>query len=371
MVATQPIGNTKRHGGGKYGEIVFRQIIKKHFPIECYYDSRKWFNPEMETLIKEQGIKLHDISKTTLDKLVKESNCDCIYSALPQRDLFLFDKCKIIGTIHGLRTLETPVDPECLQYAGISIRSFCMFLYKKYFGNLYKKSLIKYKEKEWSNPHFQFVTVSYHSQCAIRAYFPSFVDKEIPVFYSPSTSSNKLLDTKFTEKYFMLVSGKLKDKNNLRAVKALDKLFDYGYLRDFKVKITGAASPNVYKYKIHNPERFEFLGYVDDDVLEQLYHDAFALIYPSLNEGFGYPPLEAMHYGVPVLASPYTSIPEVCEGAALYFNPFSVEEIAARILRISDKKIRKEFSERALKQFSKITEKQVSDLDALIDYIYK
>ena len=112
------------------------------------------------------------------------------------------------------------------------------------------------------------------------------------------------------------------------------------------------------------------MGYVNDADLEQLYHDAYALIYPSLNEGFGYPPLEAMHYGVPVLSSPYTSIPEVCGDANLYFNPFSVEEIAGRILQISDSQIYEIQKKKAKAQYEKITLRQNEDLDRLIDYIF-
>ena len=90
-----------------------------------------------------------------------------------------------------------------------------------------------------------------------------------------------------------------------------------------------------------------------------------------MNEGFGYPPLEAMHYGVPVLASPFTSIPEVCGDAAIYFNPFSVEEIMSRLLMITDEHLYKTYSERARQRYMLITEKQKTDLDAMIDYLYE
>ena len=42
LTATQPIGSNKRHGGGKYGEVVLRQILKRGLPVTCYYDSNKW-----------------------------------------------------------------------------------------------------------------------------------------------------------------------------------------------------------------------------------------------------------------------------------------------------------------------------------------
>ena len=103
--------------------------------------------------------------------------------------------------------------------------------------------------------------------------------------------------------------------------------------------------------------------------MEKLYANALVFVYPSLNEGFGYPPLEAMKYGVPVIASPFSSIPEVCGGSVLYFNPFSVEEIMNRMLMIMDDNLHYEYSQKALLRYSEIKRKQDEDLNRLIDYI--
>lgn len=370
ITATQPIGTNKRHGGGKYGEIVLRRMLERSVPIVCYYDSRLWLNPETEELIKSNNVTLLDINGRTIDDIVEESACNTIFSALPKHDLFHFHGCRVISTIHGLRTLETPADSYCFYYKKSGWRDWAQFFLKKFIPRLYKERLRRYKLKEWKSDNFQMVTVSNHSSYSIKTYFPELKEKNIPVFYSPSTSSERILSRKHSEKYFLMVSGARPEKNNLRAIKALDDLFSKGYLDDCNVKITGVKSGDVYRYKIKNLERFDFLGFVNEEELDQLYHDAYSLIYPSLNEGFGYPPLEAMHYGVPVLASPFTSIPEVCEGAALYFNPFSVEEISARILAISNEVIHEEYSNRSKLQYSKITAKQKKDLDALIDYIF-
>ena len=196
-------------------------------------------------------------------------------------------------------------------------------------------------------------------------------NKKVPVFYSPSTNIDKEITTqKYSEKYVLLVSAFVPFKNGLRAVMALDRLFSTGNLKDVKVKVTGLSSPKKYRYKIKNNDKFDFLGFVSDEELEQLYHDAYCLVYPSLNEGFGYPPVEAMHYGVPVLASPFTSITEVCADAAIYFNPFSIEEIMGRILFVMDEDVRKVYSEKALNQYKKIHLKQEEDLNKLVDYIF-
>lgn len=76
------------------------------------------------------------------------------------------------------------------------------------------------------------------------------------------------------------------------------------------------------------------VGPVDDAALKALYEHAIALIFPSLYEGFGLPPLEAMSCGCPVAAARVASIPEACGDAAIYFNPRSEQEIVAAMERL-------------------------------------
>ena len=71
----------------------------------------------------------------------------------------------------------------------------------------------------------------------------------------------------------------------------------------------------------------KYLGRVSDDELVSLYNHAACFIFPSLYEGFGLPPLEAMACGCPVLASNIPVISEVCGGAARYFNPLDPDDI--------------------------------------------
>ena len=69
----------------------------------------------------------------------------------------------------------------------------------------------------------------------------------------------------------------------------------------------------------------------DDGLLASLYAHASVLVYPSLYEGFGIPPLEAMHYGCPVLASHASSIPEVVGDAGLYFDPAEPNDLLQKL----------------------------------------
>lgn len=82
------------------------------------------------------------------------------------------------------------------------------------------------------------------------------------------------------------------------------------------------------------PAGVELLGRVPFAELPGLYRRAAALVFPSLFEGFGQPPLEAMACGCPVAASRATSLPEVCGEAAEYFDPMAPEDIAAAVERV-------------------------------------
>jgi glycosyltransferase involved in cell wall biosynthesis len=81
-------------------------------------------------------------------------------------------------------------------------------------------------------------------------------------------------------------------------------------------------------------EDVRFLGFVPRSVLRVFYSRARAFLFPSLYEGFGLPPLEAMAHGTPVLTSNVSSLPEVFGDAALLVNPENVFEIARGIRQI-------------------------------------
>jgi glycosyltransferase involved in cell wall biosynthesis len=87
---------------------------------------------------------------------------------------------------------------------------------------------------------------------------------------------------------------------------------------------TGAAAPVVRA------------GRVDDAALKALYLGAQGLVFPSLDEGFGLPPLEAMALGCPVVAARAGAVPEVCGDAALYFDPRDPQDMAAALRRLLD-----------------------------------
>ncbi|HOX40859.1 MAG TPA: glycosyltransferase family 1 protein [bacterium] len=95
-------------------------------------------------------------------------------------------------------------------------------------------------------------------------------------------------------------------------------------------------------------------GFVAEEDLPSLCAGALAYVIPSLEEGFGMPPLEAMACGIPVAASNASCIPEVLGDAAIYFNPNSTDEIAETLAAVvSDEKLRTDLAKKGLKQAQK------------------
>ena len=102
-----------------------------------------------------------------------------------------------------------------------------------------------------------------------------------------------------------------------------------------------------------------------------MHKNAYAFVFPSLNEGFGYPPVQSMRYGVPVAASGTTSIPEVCGDAVLYFDPYSVSEIKNRLVQLLDTEIYDEYAARAPKRYVEVHTRQIADLEEAVNFILK
>ena len=100
-----------------------------------------------------------------------------------------------------------------------------------------------------------------------------------------------------------------------------------------------ALRQSVHKHKLDKHVRF--LGFQPMETLAAFYRLARAFVFPSLYEGFGLPPLEAMACGTPVVTSNVSSLPEVAGGAALLVDPYDAEAIAAGICQaLTDEPLR-------------------------------
>jgi len=367
LIETQPSANAKRHGGGIYGELVFRRMVERNIDFNAIYDSKRWLNPEIKELCDKYGVKLLDINNSSFQDLVDKNETDILYSPVVNNKLKDIKNCNIVTTIHGLREIEMPNDTMQLKYKD-TFKHRIKYILKYLFPKRWTEKKCKELETLIYMKNLKFVTVSNHSKYSIISYFPKVDSSNIKVFYSCDLNKYKEKLPISYQPFYLIVSANRWEKNALRAILAFDDLFSKGMLKGYSVKVCGGKASD-YKIKLRNPERFDFLGYVEDKDLNDLYSKTFALVYPSINEGFGYPPLEAMMYNKLVLASPFTSITEICGNVPLYFNPYDVDEIENRILMSQNVDIYKSHKELIPAQYAMITERQESDLDLLIDYI--
>ena len=186
------------------------------------------------------------------------------------------------------------------------------------------------------------LTDSQHSLYSIKLNYSNFIaEKEFYVLY-PLTqldSENALVSNKVNEeKFIMMISADRWIKNSYRGIMAIDDLYEKGLLNGVKTKVYGNA-PDKIKKRIKNIKNFVFYNYVTNEELELAYKNCDIMFYPTLNEGFGNVPMEAMKYGKTCVISAICSLPEVYGESVYYCNPYDIMEIQNRILQAIENKI--------------------------------
>ena len=122
-------------------------------------------------------------------------------------------------------------------------------------------------------------------------------------------------------------------KNLTNVIKAIEANGDHS----IPLVIAGGSFSKVFKNaKNFDSKNIVPIGYVTDGTLRTLYSLAVGFIFPSVYEGFGLPPLEAMACGCPVICSNRASMPEICGDAALYFDPLNIADIQFQIQRLAN-----------------------------------
>jgi len=335
LMATQPSGGNKFHGGGEYAKIVFEHLVKnkKNAEIVCIYNKNNYIDKDVIKFIKNNHLELLGIeNKIDIQEIISTFKINRVYSALPYQfyDLNL-DNLEFIFTIHGLRSIEMPTDRYEIKYAK-SMRDIAKFILK----NSFKRRYVSTKKSQFNklfkiSKNIKIIVPSQHTKYSLLCYFTELKQKQIYVLYSPRQKTvplnniKKLKDLNLSEKhFFLLINADRWVKNSFRSMQALDQLFSEFPEIKKKVLVLGADKIERFEKMVINKNKFIFHGYVERNVLEVLYKSAYCLIYPTLNEGFGYPPLECMKYGTPVLCSAITSITEICRDGVIYFNPFYI-----------------------------------------------
>jgi glycosyltransferase involved in cell wall biosynthesis len=253
----------------------------------------------------------------------------------------------------GYCSLRTKV-PQCMVLHDLAFLHFPSFSKPSHFS-FYKKYTGKFLAKAHA-----VATVSDFSKTDILKHYP--VDeKKIDVVYSAAKEIFKPVNeqareetmNKYTNgKEYFLYTGAIHPRKNLLCLLKAFSLFKKRQKSNTKLMLAGrlawqydsfVKSLETYKYR----EDVIMTGYLDEDELVNITAAAYALVYPSLLEGFGVPVLEAMQCGVPVITSSGSAMQEIAGEAALYADPARFEDIGEQMMRIyKDENLRKELIEK-------------------------
>ncbi|MCD0486957.1 glycosyltransferase family 4 protein [Pedobacter sp. MC2016-14] len=181
----------------------------------------------------------------------------------------------------------------------------------------------------------RLVTVSAFSKQQL-VKFAGFEENKLEIIYNAADHLSRFQEpdedfkTKISAlKPFVLAVSSLSVNKNFPVIgEAIEKI-DF---KPYQMLIAGGASATLQQSA---PSSFvKYLGYVSNAELKYLYQNASLFIFPSLYEGFGIPPLEAMYSGCPVISSNTSSLPEVLGDACVYFNPNDAQDLANQLQRL-------------------------------------
>lgn len=370
------------NGSSIYTDFVFRKAIETGKLFDAYYNPGIEENKSIVENLPQQ-ITLHKCSNIQeLESLLESTHYDTVFFGNEtDTGISLPEYVTPVIVIHDLRFIEVPNDITRYLYRKTPFeqlkQKIISRLYSKYDAINQKRRIANFID----NPRLKIVTVSNHTKYSILLNFPHIKDSQIQVLASPypEIGINKDLKNcnefnKFdldSGEYFLIISAGRWFKNSYRAIQALDDLADKKLLKNKKVLVLGVGQGSKIT-RVKHPEKFIFKNYVAYEVLQCAFKNAYCFIYPSLQEGFGIPPVEAMQYGTPVLAASTTAINEVCGTGAYYFNPYSVMEIENRILHLlNDENFYKQRCELGIERSKEIALKQKDDLNTLLKLIFE
>jgi len=353
-----PIGK----GLGRYTEKLIENLERLDHENEYFvflrkanFDDYKPQNSKFKKVLADY--RWYSLSEQIkLPRLLKRYNLDLVH--FPHFNVPLFYRGKFIVTIHDLILLHFPT-------VRSSTLSPFIFWLKFLLYRIVIKSAI-YRSRK-------IIAVSEFTKKDILENYKKIPSEKILVTYeacdgdflqSPYEDSKILERYGIIKPYVVYVGNAYPHKNLERLVLAFSDVS-----REKKnLKLALVGNEDYFYRRIKNLvkdkkiENIVFAGYVPDHDLDTVYFNAELFVWPSLYEGFGLPPLEAMAGGIPVVSSNHPCMKEILGRSAYYFNGRKKEEIAEAIKKVlGDEELRNDLIRNGYEQVKKYDWKQTAE----------
>jgi glycosyltransferase involved in cell wall biosynthesis len=239
------------------------------------------------------------------------------------------------------------------------IHDTCFWDNPEHYQSLWLKYYLYFLEKGLQK-NGEIITITQFSKMRLQE-LPPFKSIPIKVVYQASGLSENLalsdLKTNTQTRYFLHVGVLEKRKNLGTLIRAFDSLTRLAGYEDLRLVLVGQRGPREtlddYDHLVELvttlglTEKVDFTGYVSQDQLASYFQNALGYVFPSVNEGFGLPVLEAFSFGLPVIISRQGALMEVAGDAALIFETSDTEALLQSMkLLVEDPDLRKELGEK-------------------------
>lgn len=279
-------------------------------------------------------------------KLLEELHPDLVHFCMPQQPIFYHGKR--VTTMHDMTLLRT----------YNSDKNWFVFHLKQLVG--------KYVWKRIARISDHVIAISENTKREYQE-FTRIPDDHISVVYEAGEaepSTVKPYDALPFQDFIMYVGQQPDYKNIRRLIQAHQKLLEAH--PNLGLVLVGRMNPDTAANKAWSEKQgyrnIHFTGFIDDPERDWLFTKTRAYVFPSLMEGFGLPPLEAMAYGTPVISSNASCMPEVLGDAAEYFDPLSIDDMAATISKvIDDENLRQDLIARGHAQVAKYSWRRMAE----------
>lgn len=363
-------------GGAEYGREIFRELcrsstIAPETQVWAALSDDEPLDPGLREIARQHAVRLvHAPTFTAIADLV---NHDCFgeffapaliaysgYSYLSEPpDGFMLrpHRTRVCGTLHDVRDLEFALAQEAdpSWNGGIKV------------GRVSAQALSGMYEEIVNSPAVhRLLTDSQAARDQLRTLVVPAASRPIEVVYPPDINLRSgIASVALPSRYLLILAGSRPEKNAARMVDAYRELLSRNVIRGIPLVVCGGIDP------AHKPRwaadiesgNLVVLPFLDEPDFLAVVTGATGLLYASLAEGFGYPPLQAMRYGIPSLASDTPVSREIYGDAVIYCDPYSIPSITegiARLLALPPS------PETLSVQHATIAERQRSDLRELI-----